>query len=73
VARRQVGELDSPVGEKRIGVDEQCGGALAREGLEGRVDLMAGADVENLDLQPKRAGSRFRLSPSTRHARQRPD
>jgi hypothetical protein len=35
--------LDSPVGEKRIGADEQCGGALAREGLEGRIDLMAQA------------------------------
>ena len=69
VACRQVGELDSPVGEEGVGADEQCVGALARKGFEGRIDLTAGAGVEDLDLQPQRAQPLPPLSPWTRHAR----
>ena len=63
MARRQVDQLDTPVGEERTGADEERIGPLAHQGCEGRIDLAAAADVENLDLQPDGASSRLqRLS-----------
>jgi hypothetical protein len=62
VARRQGGKLDAPVVEKRVGGDEEDVGPLARKGCEGRLDLAAGAGVEDLDLQSDGAGSRFHVS-----------
>ena len=41
--RRQLGQLDTPAGEERIGADEQGVGPLALNGRKGRIDLAAGA------------------------------
>ena len=47
-------------GRGRTGqADEEGIGPLAREGCEGRIDLAACAGVEDLDLQPDGARSRF--------------
>ena len=62
MARRQVGQLDTPAGEKGVAADEEGVGPLARKRCEGRIDLAAGAGVEDLDLQPHGARSRFHVS-----------
>ena len=55
-------QLDTPAGEKGVGADEERVGPLAHKRCEGRIDLAAGAGVEDLDLQPHGAGSRFHVS-----------
>ncbi len=62
VARRQSGQLDTPAGEEGVAADEERVGPLAHKSCEGRIDLAAGAGVEDLDLQPHGAGSRFHVS-----------
>ena len=57
MARRQVGQLETPGGEKGVGADEEGIGPLARKRCEGRIDLAAGAGVEDLDLQPDGAAA----------------
>ena len=42
--------------------DEKGVGPLAHKGCEGRIDLAAGAGVEDLDLQPDGASRRFHVS-----------
>jgi hypothetical protein len=44
--------LDTSAEEKTIAADEQRIGALARETSEGRINLAAGAGVEDLDCRP---------------------
>ena len=58
MARRQVDQLDAPAAEKRVGADEQRVGTLTHKRCEGRIDLLAGAGAEDLDLQPHGASSR---------------
>jgi len=43
VARRERRKLHGPGAEKRVGIDEECVGAVAHHGGEGRLDLAAGA------------------------------
>src|SRR6516165_4559278 len=62
VARRQVGKLHPPTGEKRVGDNEERVGPLAHKSCEGRINLVAGAGVEDLDLQSNGARSRFHVS-----------
>src|SRR5262249_29521244 len=62
VARRQVDQLDTPAAQEGIAGDEESVGPLAYKSCEGRIDLADGADVENLDLQPQGASSRFHTS-----------
>ena len=62
MARRQVGKLDPPAGEERVGGDEEGVGLVAHKRCEGRIDLAAGAGVKDLDLQPHGASSRFHVS-----------
>ena len=62
MARRQVDQLDAPAGEKGISADEKRVGPLVHKRCEGRIDLPAGAGVEDLDLQPDGASSRFHVS-----------
>ena len=62
VARRQLDQLDTPAGEEGVGADEEGVGPLAHKSCEGRIDLAAGAGVEDLDLQPDGARSRFHVS-----------
>jgi hypothetical protein len=62
VARRQGGKLDAPAGEKGVVADEEGVGLPAHKSCESGVDLLAGAGVEDLDLQPHSAGSRFHVS-----------
>src|SRR5262245_51857956 len=50
VAPRQEDELDTPSVEECVVADEEGVGALARNSREGRIDLAAGAGVEDLDL-----------------------
>ena len=54
-----MGQLDAPASEKGICSNEEGVGPLARKVCEGRIDLAAGAGVEDLDLQPH--GARRRL------------
>ena len=56
MARRERRQLDAPAREEHVGSDEQGVGALARESGKGRIDLAAGAGVEDLDLQSHCAG-----------------
>ena len=62
MARRQLGQLDTPADEEGVAADEEGVGPLAHKSCEGRIDLAAGAGVEDLDLQPHGAGSRFHVS-----------
>src|SRR5215831_12718083 len=52
VERCQVDQVDTPAGEKGVGVDEKCVGPLAHKSCESRIDFAAGAGVDDLDLQP---------------------
>ena len=61
MARRHVGKLHAPSYKKCILADKESVGPLAPKNCEGRVDLAAGAGVENLDLQSHRASSRFHI------------
>jgi hypothetical protein len=54
--------LNSPAVEKSPGADEEGIDSFAHKGCKSRVDLTAGAGVEDLDLQPHGASSRFNLS-----------
>src|SRR5262249_4263141 len=58
----QLDRLDTPGGEHGIGADEQCIGPLAHESCEGRLDLTARADIDDLALQAHGNGSRFNVS-----------
>ena len=49
---RQRGELYDPVGEERVGIDEECVGPLLHEARKGRIDLVIGAGGEDFDLPP---------------------
>jgi hypothetical protein len=57
VAHRQGGKLDGAASEEPVASDEEGIGALARKGGKGRIDLAAGAGVEDIDLQPDGASS----------------
>ena len=57
-----VGKLMPPDDEKWICGDEEGVGPLAHKSCEGRIDLAAGAGVEDLDLQPDGASSSFHVS-----------
>ena len=54
--------MHTPADEKGVGADEEGVGPLAHKCCEGRIDFAAGAGVEDLDLQPHGAGSRFHVS-----------
>src|SRR5262249_6523244 len=62
VARREVDQLDPPADEKGVGADEERIGPLSHKSCEGRIDLPAGAGIEDLDLQSYGASSRFHVS-----------
>src|SRR5262249_48206176 len=62
MAHRQIDQLYAPATEKRIAADEKRIMPLAHDCRESRIDLWASAGIENMDLHPDRAGSRFRLS-----------
>jgi hypothetical protein len=53
--------LHPPAGEKAVAANEKRVGPLAPQSCEGRIDLAAAAGVDDLDLQPEGAGSRFRI------------
>jgi len=57
MARRERRKLDAPAGEEHVGSNEECVGPVAHEGGEGRLDLAAGAGVEDLNLQSEGACS----------------
>ena len=59
VVCRQLGQLGTSVDEERGGPNEECVGSFAHERGERGIDLADGASVENLDLQPHAANSRF--------------
>ena len=62
VAGRQLDQLHTPADEKGVSADEEGVGPLAPKSCESRINLAAGAGVEDLDLQPHGAGSRFHVS-----------
>jgi hypothetical protein len=64
MARSQIDQLDTSAVEKGVATDEERIGPLPRKICEGRIDLADGAGVENLDLQPYGASSRFHASPA---------
>src|SRR6516165_4787433 len=51
IARRERRKLDAPVDEEHLGHNEEGVGPVAYEGGEGRLDLAAGACIEDLNLQ----------------------
>ena len=60
--RRQLDQLHTPGVEEGVAADEEGVGPLAHKSREGRIDLAAGAGIDDLDLQPHGAGSRFHVS-----------
>jgi hypothetical protein len=61
--------LDTPAGEERVGTDEKSVGPLARERCKHSFDFLAGSGIEDLNLQPHGAGSRFQVSQRGRESR----
>ena len=59
MARGQRDQLDAPDQEERVRGDEEGVGPLAHERCEGRIDLLTGAGVADLDLYPEGASDRF--------------
>ena len=51
MTRRKCGNLGPPDEEERVAANEERVWPLAREEFENRVDFVAGASVENFDLQ----------------------
>jgi hypothetical protein len=64
MARCEYRELDTPAAEEPVGSYEESF-RLTRKVCEGRLDLAAGARLENCNLQAERAGS-FRQIPLVR-------
>src|SRR5271166_776680 len=62
MARCQRRKLDAPTAVEPVRGDEEGIGTVAREGGTGRLDLAAGARVENLNLQPESACSFWYVS-----------
>src|SRR5215831_8289525 len=62
VARRQIDQLEAAANEKAIAADEKRVGPLAHKSCKGRVDLPTVAGLEDLELQPHSASSRFHVS-----------
>src|SRR5262249_28833865 len=62
MACRQDGKLHSPAGEKYVAGAEKCVGKSIKKSCESRIDLVAGAGVEDIDLKSHSAGSRFDVS-----------
>src|SRR5262245_18733138 len=63
----QRSQLHAPAGEEPVWRDEQGIRLLAGEGREGRVDLMAGAGIDDLDLQREVARGLLHLGEGGRH------
>ena len=59
MARRQLGQLDTPAGEKRSLPTKSASGRSREKSRECRIDFAGVAGVEDLYLQPHGAGSRF--------------
>ena len=59
VARRERRKLDAPADQEPVAGDQEGVGPLAHESGEGRLDLAAGAGVEDRNLQSEGA-CRFR-------------
>ena len=57
----QIDQLHAPAAEKGIAADHKRVTPLAHKHCESRIDLRFGASVENVDLQPEAAGSRFHV------------
>jgi hypothetical protein len=64
MARCRVGKLHPSAGEKNVVGDEKRVGASACKTCEDRIDLAAGAGVEEIGLQSHCASSRFDISNS---------
>src|SRR5499433_1777265 len=62
VMGRKLDQLDATTVEEGIAADKKRVGPLAHESCEGRINLVAGAGVEDLDLQSNGARSRFHVS-----------
>ena len=58
MARRQMHQLDTSVAEERIAGNKQGVGLLGHKSGQGRIDLAAGAGVEDLSLQADGASGR---------------
>ena len=58
MARCEMDQLHAPVAKKRVAGNKQGIGFLGHKRSEGRIDLAAGAGVEDLNLQADRASSR---------------
>src|SRR5262249_47391765 len=62
MARRQEDQLNTSADKKGAAADENRVGSLTRKRREGRIDVPAGTNVENLDLQSHGTRSRFHVS-----------
>ena len=54
---RERRKLDAPAAEERVAGNQESVDPVARESGQGRLDLLAGAGVEDLNLQSDGAGS----------------
>ena len=59
---RQMNQLDAPAVEERVAAHKKRVRSPAHNACEGRINLAAGAGVEDLDLQSDGAGSWFHVS-----------
>ena len=61
-ACRQGGKLDAAAGEECIACDEEGIRALTRQSGKDRIDFANRSGVEDVELQPDRAGSLLHIS-----------
>ena len=60
MARGQRDKLIAPAGEERVGADRQRVGAVAGQARKSRLDIVARAGVQDVELQPEaRAAARL--------------
>src|SRR5262245_19485038 len=62
--RRERHKLDAPASEEPVGGDEESVGPVEHEGAEGRLDLAAGAGLEDRNLQSEGARAASGISRS---------
>ncbi len=69
MARRQLGQLNTPGEQEGADPDEEGVGSIAHKSGKRGIDLAASAGVENLDLHPHDSNSRFHVFQHRRRSR----
>ena len=58
---RQCGELFDPANEERIGDDHERACSQLEQGREDRIEVTFGTRMQDMELQPERAGRRLKI------------